>query len=116
MQPHFQQRDRGLAAAQDIHDDHISFFQMIELPSYLIVHLPGAGRIPMFLSWIEKDVTAIHPRKPVIYFQLPVSAVSHINGAGQEYLGKASVSANLLRKFLMRAEHIYSRFFLHTSS
>ena len=116
MQSNFKKRDRGLAAAKDIHDDHICLFQMIKLPSDLIVHLPGARRIPMILTRIEKDVTAVHPRKIVIYFQLPVPAVTHVNGAGQEYLGKASVPCNFLRKFLMGTEHIYSWFFLHASS
>ena len=40
---------------------------------------------------IEEDVTAVHIGEPVMEFNLPVSAVSHVYGSGKEYLGEALV-------------------------
>ena len=54
-------------------------------------HLPGARCVPVFLTRIKEEITSVHPGEPVIQFQLPVPAVSHIYGSGKEYLGEAPV-------------------------
>ena len=72
VKSHLKKGDWGFACSQDIHDDHIRFFQMVQFPSDLIVHLPGARCVPVFLTRIEEAITSVHPGEPVIQFQLPV--------------------------------------------
>ena len=59
MKSEFKKRDRGEAAREDIHQDIVRAFQMLELPVYLIIHFTFPFGVPLFLPGVEKEIIAL---------------------------------------------------------